>query len=188
MLSKDRLDGPIPGENFTSDTKNYPWHREPEFTDLDDAIEHSAKKLTGEKAAFGLITMLKGGMDIATAADIFVTSGIGAGKWTPDFGLLMAGPIARIIEMMAKGYGVKARRGWEEDEEILTISYFDAFSPTNEKLVKKAVKAVDVEAIQDEADTKLTPKKGGFMSPPETASKTKQNEMLGYDEESEESI
>ena len=27
--------GPIPGENFTSDERNYPWHRPPEYTDTD---------------------------------------------------------------------------------------------------------------------------------------------------------
>ena len=30
------FDAPIAGENFTSDTRNYPWHRPPEITDYDD--------------------------------------------------------------------------------------------------------------------------------------------------------
>ena len=32
--------GPIPGENFTSDERNYPWHRPPEYTDMDLSLIH----------------------------------------------------------------------------------------------------------------------------------------------------
>ena len=31
---------PIPGANYTSDTRNYPWHRPPDITDVDEALEH----------------------------------------------------------------------------------------------------------------------------------------------------
>ncbi len=45
------FEGPIPGENYTSDTKNYPWHRPPEFDDLDKAIDYIGKRLTKEENA-----------------------------------------------------------------------------------------------------------------------------------------
>ena len=33
------FDGPIPGANFTSDERNWPWHRAPDITDTDEALE-----------------------------------------------------------------------------------------------------------------------------------------------------
>ena len=66
------LDGPIPGANYTSDTKNYPWHRPPDFTNLDDAIEDSVKKLTRKKSVFGLISMMQNGMTTFLTEILFV--------------------------------------------------------------------------------------------------------------------
>lgn len=129
----DSNDGPIPGENFTSNTKNYPWHRTPEIKDLDDAIDLVIKRVVSDKKkSMGLITLIEMGMPIATATDIIVTQGISSGKWTPDFAILLAGPVARIIEMMAKGAGIKDYvRGWEEDDRVPTKTFFDVQSKKN---------------------------------------------------------
>ena len=59
-----KFDGPIPGENYTSDTKNYPWHRPPEYDDLDKAIEYIGKRLTNQEYAVGVLTMLEAGIPI----------------------------------------------------------------------------------------------------------------------------
>lgn len=119
-------DGPIPGENFTSNTKNYPWHRPPEIKDLDEGVDFFVKKVVADKKkANGLITLIEMGFPISTTVDIFLTQGISGGKWTPDFALLLAGPIARIIEMMAKGAGIKDYvRGWEDETKIPTATFF----------------------------------------------------------------
>jgi hypothetical protein len=84
----DQFDGPIPGENFTSDTKNYPWHRPPQHTELDDAIEDAYKTLLEKNASVSVITLLELGVSAAQIADMFCTSGIGKGKWTVDYASL----------------------------------------------------------------------------------------------------
>jgi hypothetical protein len=128
------MSGPIPGENYTSDTKNYPWHRPPEITDLDQAIEVSSKQLMSEEGSTGLVTMLQAGIDIATLTDVFVTSGIGAGKWTPDFAILLAGPISHIIYLMAKGYGIDADLGIDLPKNTRTKSYVDTVAGDQGKI------------------------------------------------------
>jgi len=151
------LSGPIPGENFTSDTKNYPWHRPPEITDLDKAIEASAKRLMSDDGAIGILTMLQTGMDIATVTDMFVTSGIGAGKWTPDFAVLLAGPVSHIIYLMAKGEGIDAELGIKSKRPLLTKSYFNEIKMDKEK-IKTVAEAITPEIIEQvEQQTK------GFM-------------------------
>jgi len=153
-------DGPIPGENFTSDTKNYPWHRPPEMTDINDSIDYIVKKILGEKKrSTGLVTMMEMGVPIATITDIVLTQGISKGKWTVDMALLMAGPVARIFEMMAKASGVKYTMGIEEDEEIVTAYYFEAHkSPV---ATAKAIRA-GKEAAEE---VKKIPPEGGLGSP-----------------------
>lgn len=157
---KNRMDGPIPGANYTSDTKNYPWHRPPEHTDLDEAIEASFKKLTDEDASTGLLTMIEMGMDIASITDMFVTSGIGAGKWTPDFAILLAGPVSHIIYTMAKAYGLECDLGIYDKKKPITKSFFDVKKKINEAKAVRAADSVDLELIQEQAATMKT---GGFM-------------------------
>ena len=96
-------DWPIPGENYTSDTRNYPWHRPPDITDLDEAIEFSAKRLMNEDVLPNMITLMKMKIPIVRIADIFATNGIAKGKWTPDMAIMLAGPLTHMLIILAKG-------------------------------------------------------------------------------------
>ena len=155
-----KLSGPIPGENFTSDTKNYPWHRPPEFTDLDKAIDMASKKLLS-KDSEGILTMLETGVDIATVTDMFITSGISSGKWTPDFGLLLAGPISHIIYLMAKGYVIKCDLGIEKKTKAPTSAYFDGIRIEDKKL--NSLLAQIPEVVKETSGTVEQASGGGFM-------------------------
>lgn len=150
-----KFDGPIPGENFTSDTKNYPWHRPPEHTDLDKAIDDIAKKLLDEDSMVGILTMLENGVTIVDLTDMFLTSGIGAGKWTVDFALLLAGPTSHILYLMAKAYGIDCDLGIENKQKPMTKAFFDGFK-IDEKKAAKVADQVDVEEVKEKAT--------GFMS------------------------
>ncbi len=129
-----KFNGPIPGENYTSDTKNYPWHRPPEYTDLDEAIDGASRKLLSEEGSIGVTSMLHMGMDVATMVDAFLTSGIGAGKWTPDFAILMAGPVSHIICLMADADEIPYDLGLEDKVAKPTQSYLKAVKESQDKL------------------------------------------------------
>lgn len=156
------LDGPIPGENYTADTKNFPWHRPPEFTDLDKAIDMIGKKLMSEDSAIGILTMIENGATLVDLAQIFLMSGVSAGKWTLDFALLLAGPTAHIMYLMAKSDGIKCEIGIEEKTQPITKAFFDGAKKTNDadkinaghdiKLdqVKKAAKGMGLAAPEGE--------------------------------------
>lgn len=150
-----KLAGPIPGENFTSDTKNYPWHRPPEHTDLDKAIEFIGKRLMAPESAHGILTMLETGMDVATITDIFLTSGIGAGKWTVDFALLLAGPTAHIICLMAEADGIDYDLGVEDKRKKPTSVYLNKVKQQQET-VNTIRKEIDLMEVKEKAS-------GGFM-------------------------
>jgi len=150
-------DGPIPGENYTSDTRNYPWHRPPEITDLDKGIEASIKQLTQHESAVALLTMLQSGVTVVQATDIFLTSGMAKGKWTVDFALLLAGPISHMIKLMAEGYGIKYDMGLE-DKKRSTISFIKAKAIDPAKAVDVAEDVMGAEQqIKDQAASQPTP-------------------------------
>lgn len=172
-IDPNAMDGPIPGENFTSDTKNYPWHRPPEYTDLDQAIEASFKKLTADDAAFGLLTVIEMGATIADMTQAFVMSGVGAGKWTPDFAILLAGPVSHIMYLMAKGYGIDCDLGIEEKSKAPTTAFFKAASKLDKEKVSDVADSLDVEQFKG----KVPP--GGFMGMSES------EEPEEYEEEDE---
>lgn len=154
MPTTQQFNGPIPGENYTSNTKNYPWHRPPEITNMDKAIEASVKQLTTREGAFGTLNMLEGGMPVTKLAELFVLSGIGAGKWTLDFGILLAGPVAKIIETMAKSAKIKFDMGLD-DSPIPTIEFYKQKAQIGQGPVNEAIKGA--KNIEVPAPT------GGFM-------------------------
>lgn len=161
------LSGPIPGENFTSDTKNYPWHRPPEYTDLDKAIDACAKQLMAPKSARGLLTMIEMGLDIVTITGIFVMSGIGAGKWTPDFALLLVGPVSHIIVLMCEGRGIDYELGLNDDEidQIPSSAYLKAVQ-TDKEFNDEKINGVDLSQIKSMAgEQEQPPSIGGFGAP-----------------------
>jgi len=161
-VSKPKLDGPIPGENYTSNTKNYAWHRPPEITDMDKAIEASIKQLTSRKGAYSILNMLQAGVTIVQATDMFVTSGVMAGKWTVDFAILLAGPVARMMEIMAKDAEITFALGLDE-EPLPTISFYKKQNELTKATTDKAAEAVMAQKSTIKPPMEAPAETGGFM-------------------------
>lgn len=148
-------DGPIPGENYTSDTRNYPWHREPDIKDLDEAVDLFIEKVVKDpKRGPGVVAMLDLGVPISDIASIFVKQGLMNGKWTVDYAIMVAGPIARIIQMMANHAEIEYTTGWEDERETPTAAYF---KPVDNPIEEEVSVAPEPELEQT-----------GFLAPPET--------------------
>jgi len=161
------FEGPIPGANFTSDERNWPWHRAPDITDTDEALEFIAYEMTDTPKGFRYMNMIESGVTIATVTDIIVTLGIGNGKWTPDFALLLAGPTARFLEIMAKSYNIdNYDLGIDNVQPEPTAAFYRDMQGLQEE--KKKEMAADIEQESEEA---------GIMAP---SSDEEQQMMLGY--------
>lgn len=120
------FDGPIPGENYTSDTKNYPWHRPPQFTSMNEAFEYIVEQIAEEDVSSSIITMLEIGVPVSRLVDMLITAGIGGGKFTVDYGLLMAGPLSHVICLMARRLDVEVDLGISRKNKPPTKAFFDA--------------------------------------------------------------
>lgn len=123
-LNPKTMMGPIPGENFTSDSRNYPWHRPPVYTNPDDALEYVFKKLKRKQAAQGIITMLEMGAPVSLIVDMFLTKGIERGDWSIDLALLLAGPLSHVIVILARTYGLEFDLGIDTTNKITTSALF----------------------------------------------------------------
>jgi hypothetical protein len=160
----------IPGANYTSDTRNYPWHRPPDITEMDQALEYVMRDLNDSPDGFRYISMLGAGVPVTLVTDFIVTKGIGRGKWSPDLGILSAGPIARLLMIMAKAYGVSYEIGIDEEVSVTSAQTLRELSgdPTVEM----------TPVTEEEVEEEETPE--GFMS---IAPEEEQNSMLGYEDE-----
>lgn len=150
--------GPIPGENFTSDPRNYAWHRPPDFTDIDDALEAASKKIFNKDTSRGLLTMMEMGVPITALTSAFVLSGVGGGKWTPDYALLLAGPVSHMMVLLAKTHSIEYNLGVEEKVAPPTKAFFSEVKKNSEKL--RTLDSIMPEVREKSEDTL----DGGFMS------------------------
>jgi len=159
------FEAPIPGANYTSDTKNYAWHRPPEINDYDEAVEWAWKKLTEEESYVSLLTAFSMGVTLVQAADMFTLAGVGKGKWSVDFAVLLAGPVAHMMYLIAKGYGVDVELGIDKKKKYKTKSFFKALgeeAEIDQQKAKSVIDSIDEVKIQ-EAAGRLEPEQvGGF--------------------------
>lgn len=178
--------GPIPGENFTSNEKNYPWHRPPDYTDMDSALEKVVADFEDDpNVMHKYMSYLSVDIPVTAVTDMIVTKGISKGYWTVDFGILLAGPIAKILTIIAKSFDIKYELGIDEELNYPTTSQLKlamqrpnrreaAIEKAQEEIDKIAGDSLSVLGLGGPSPGAL----GGGVAPPE-----EQNAMLGLSEE-----
>lgn len=180
-----QMDGPIPGENYTSDTRNYPWHRPPDLVDYDDAIEFVMDQIMEPKTFSTTMTMLEAGASLTGVVSTLNMINIGDGKYPIDLSILIAGPIARYLQILAKENGITADIGNEGIDEYMTLPRMKALAGViDEESGGMPVDDMPVEAPV-EAPEELS---GGLMGLPpadsiDAAPADVQGAMLGYGDE-----
>ena len=174
-----KFDGPIPGENYTSEAKNYPWHRPPDETDFVQIVDKSIKKMATKERTGLILSALESGETILDFVAGTARVSVGNGRLPIDMAILAAGPIARYIESLAEASNIEFERGWEQDPPMLTAAELRAYGGTVEEVEEK-----DAEETSETGDDA-----SGLMSfSDQIAPEDEQAEMLGLvgEEESEE--
>lgn len=183
-----KFNGPIPGENLTADTRNYPWHRPPEITDFNEGVSYLIEKLDEEREAQLLHSLLQLEIPVAIITSNLLMRNIARGKIPIDLAILMAGPVARYIEIVAKDNGVTPDMSTD-------IPGQEPITPTMLKLQMGAVKDVSeitgkIEDATESAVEAPQESNSGLMGVPsggavEVAPEGEQAAMLGYMNEEE---
>ncbi len=162
-------DLPIPGENYTSDTKGYPWHQPPEFTTLGPALDKMSQKMTDRKTAPLLMSMVETGLPLYKLSQIIVMEGMANGKWTLDLGLLLAGPFTKILEIMCSVYDIEYTLGIEDEDDEPTGLFAVGIENLKKqgadkgvfRLVQDELPKIQSEASEQEVDSTASPEASG---------------------------
>lgn len=187
---KPRFDGPIPGENYTSDTKNYPWHRPPDITDYDEAVEYVVNKISEQKAVTALTSLMEAGANLTTLVSMINMINVGRGKYPIDISILIAGPIARFIKIIADKNDIDVKVGNEDERQVITLEYLKGMAGFAEDIVGDDDQTESSDAVTESVSRDQLPS-GGIMGVSEenvsqTASATEQRAMLGLTDDDEE--
>ena len=172
-----QLEAPIPGENFTSDTKNMPWHRPPDLTDYDEAIEYFFGRLEDPEQMEMTFAMIGINAHITTIVSTILLQAIRLGKVSIDLAILIAGPLARIIEIQAKSVELKYEMGVEDKDRII-------ITPTLLRATLGVVSDEIPDEVEELSEEEITESPQGLMSMPlmgssDVAPAEEQEAMLG---------
>ena len=183
-----KFEGPIPGENFLTDTKNYPWHRPPDLVDYDETVSYMLSKIDEPEQIELVFAMLGIDAKVTTVVSTLLLQAISKGKFTIDMAMLIAGPLARYIEIQAKNAGVKYDMGLEnKDRIVLTPTLLKASLGILEQPEEESpeIMAMREEAGPMEPEQEQEQIMGLMSQPPEgaVAEDDEQAAMLGQTEE-----
>jgi hypothetical protein len=171
---------PIPGANYTSDTRNYPWHRPSDITTYDEAVSNTLNRLETPSGASLVYSLLDIDMSIATVTSAMLQQAISKGVIHIDMAILIAGPVARGIEIFAKAHDLKYEMGAEANDELI-------YTPSQLSLLLEAEEDPDDTPIDEPTVAPPAPEEGLMASPSgddvEAAPDMEQQSMLGMDEE-----
>ena len=173
-MNKQLFNAPIPGENLTRNSKNYPWHRPAQYPDFDDAFEYLVDEVisNSDKMASAILLTSNGMSALAVVQTVLVTQ-VGKGAISPDMSLLIAGPFYKTFVRMLDAMGVEYLSGFDTTEEIVAYAEKMKTGDILEK-AKKQVKLTEeqeqeMERITEEAKEEIPV--GGLMGAPMEESK-----------------
>lgn len=107
------INAPIPGQSLTTEPKNYPWERPPEFTDPDAVIVMHISRLQDEDRMNAILDALEfGEIDLKTLVNGIVRSAVANGLHNIDVGLLAAPVIHEFIKKTATDLEIEFDEGF----------------------------------------------------------------------------
>lgn len=178
-----KADAPIPGENFLSDTRNYPWHRPPEITDYDVAVDYLIDRLAEPEQSELIYSLIELKQPLTSIVAGLMMQSIGRGKFGIDLAILAAGPVYRYLQIIADQNGLKYEAGLEDKGRI----------PITPTILKAAMGIVDDEEEEfvETPNAVILAEQGGLMGQPSAeeqteASPDEQALMLGLVDQAEE--
>ena len=174
MSKTPKFDGPIAGKHYTSDTRNYPWHRPPKSSNYVDIVEKMVMSLTKPESKSAILTLLEGGDTIIDVVTGFSRMNVGKGNISVDHAVLTAGPMAKLVETLAIKAGIDFERGWDQEPKLVTMEKIRGMRGGQEEAAAEEPLILSSEEMPEDA-----PEEEGLMSMQGAANEDAQQEMLG---------
>jgi hypothetical protein len=107
--AKDRFAVAPPGHSLTNDNQQWAWGQPPKHVDPEAILEQAVAQLSQKKVKGELMKLLIIGASVESLVEGFVFQGFQEGKFTPDVGQLLKGPLSMVIASMAEDEGIPYR-------------------------------------------------------------------------------
>ena len=164
--AKDPFAAVPPGYSLTTDNERWPWGRPPEVVDPTAIIEGAIDSLQTRKVKSEMMKLLMVGASVEALVEGYILQGFHDGKFTPDVGMLIKGPLAMFIANMAEEEGVPYRFFENEDAlnegEMDDATFFTMMRQNNPAMFEYVSETVN-RGIR-EGNMPRPPKEENFMS------------------------
>ena len=115
--AKDPFARVPPGYSLTQDNQNYAWGQPPQSVDAEEALNKAIASLKVKKVKREMMKMLIVGASVEVLVEGYIMQGFQEGRFNPDVGVMMKGPLAMVIAGMAEEEGIPYRF-FENDDQL----------------------------------------------------------------------
>ena len=155
-----------PGYSLTTDNERWPWGKPPQMSDPTEVIEYAIDSLETRKVKQEMMKLLAVGASIEALVEGYIIQGFQEGKFNPDVGLLIKGPLAMYIANMAEEEGVPYRFFENDDAlsegEMDDETFFSMMQQNNPAMFEYVSETIN-KGIR-EGNAPRTPEKQNFMN------------------------
>ena len=121
--AKDPFAAVPAGYSLTVDNERWPWGQPPQKVDPSEVLEDAIDSLNTRRTKQEMMKLLVVGASVESLVEGYILQGFHEGRFNPDVGLLIKGPLAMYIANMAEEQGVPYR--FFENEDALTEGELD---------------------------------------------------------------
>lgn len=121
------MDAPIPGQSLTTELGSRPWQQPAKYTNVEDALEFYAKKITDPSINDSLLNSLEMGTPVSSAAEVIVLTSSMEGMHTIDVSILLLPVVMELIAYVADEAGIEYDMGLNKkiDQDIISEGEID---------------------------------------------------------------
>ena len=98
-----------PGHSLTEDNSKWAWGQPPKDVDPDVVMDKAIESLKQPKIKEEMMKLLIVGASVEVLVEGYIMQGFQEGRFTPDIGLLIKGPLSLYIANMAEEAGIPYR-------------------------------------------------------------------------------
>ena len=107
--AKDPFAVAPPGHSLTEDNSKWAWGQPPQQVDPDVVLQNAIDSLKTPRVKDELLKLLMVGASVEVLVEGYILQGFQDGKFTPDIGLLIKGPLTLYIANIAEEQNIPYR-------------------------------------------------------------------------------
>jgi|TARA_A100001515_G_scaffold7309_2_gene6185 hypothetical protein len=116
IAEKDNFAPAPPGHSLTLDNERWPWGKPPRDVDPEMVLEQAINSLEAPKTKQEMFKLAMVGVSIESMVEGYIFQGFQDGRFSPDVGTLIKGPLALHIASMCEENDIPYRFFENEDE------------------------------------------------------------------------